>query len=423
MPFKSWSDHQTQVCSMNYFDSGPSSFITDKSLKIGSKSWENTPGFRRKNRKMSSNPFSFNQTDSEAPHGVMNYHPTGEPEKFHLISGAMDQYTTWFAGHPSALWEPALDVLASAAVDAASDDALKKAKNQTVNFAQNLGEVRSTAGTPGSLGKLGKDLIEGIGKNVGDLIDLTLLAKKGDAKGLLKKLDLNNNVLSRLRRARSRKAALKGLSDAWLTWQYGVKPVLNDIYEAAKLIAERNNPTDFVHRVRGTSSSSSSNMYDVVQGLGDAQVVTFLVKTRVAAKVSLEFEIDDNFVHQMSSFGISNAGHLAYELLPLSFVLDWVYDIGTFLSLQDAPRGLVFKRGTISTGCRRTTTAFSGGGSSSTWVYSGSVSSKHVETRLTRAPLGGFPTPAAPVLKNPTSLSHATSAIALFVQRFGKGVR
>lgn len=113
--------------------------------------------------------------------------------------------------------------------------------------------------------------------------------------------------------------------------------------------------------------------------------------------------------------------HAAWELTRFSFLVDWVCNIGNFLSSIDATLGYEYQFGCATTGtrCRETRTR----------QVKGSVSSTRIEeeesfesdewfgvSRNGLAPVIG--TIPLPVFKDPRSLMHALNAIALFRQSF-----
>jgi hypothetical protein len=123
-----------------------------------------------------------------------------------------------------------------------------------------------------------------------------------------------------------------------------------------------------------------------------------------------------------TALGLTNPALLAWELVPFSFVLDWLLPIGDWLSSLDATVGLQFSDGSMSvkkditqTYQTRRVTVQNG---TYTWgTYSNreecfDVSSSKVE-RLERTKLTSFPAVAFPPFKNPASLMHLATSMAL----------
>lgn len=420
MPVRNLDSVQLGACDPNYYDGTGARFMTYAYQTNGLQSWGNTPNYfdARKNflkggSRLLTNQFYRYEFKKTHPRGVVNYYPDFHPEWFHKMSGLLDQYSTWDPGYGN--YDVNLALLRQYGVDLAVEKALSKAKDQTVNFGQNIGEYKSTAGTPGQVGKGAKGIMEDVIKNIGNVVDMTVNAKRGNWSKVRKAAGLKLGDVKRMRK--TAKGTLKDVSDGWLAWQYGIKPVLNDLQEAIILLAELKAPRDFVHRAVGSYRASAEETWNNAMGLGNAWLGTFTREITTNAKCSLEYEIDDPFAHDMSRFGITNVVALGYELLTLSFVLDWFIGIGKYLSNLDATRGLVFRRGTISCRVESKVRGSAAGTSAGGWTYEGSAVSESSQVLLTRDALSGFPSPPLPRFKDPISLFHVTSAVALAVQR------
>lgn len=152
----------------------------------------------------------------------------------------------------------------------------------------------------------------------------------------------------RMRRDRKRlgREVLRGSAKGWLAYQFAILPVLNDIYSALELIengmtspnsfrafAEQEEPLD------GGTSKSGTYTY-ALRWSGKRGV-----------KVECAYKIRDSHLYTLSSFGILSPAGLAWELLPLSFVLDWFVPVGNFLSAIGKPLGLTFDWGYRTTYC------------------------------------------------------------------------
>lgn len=147
------------------------------------------------------------------------------------------------------------------------------------------------------------------------------------------------NVLRAYRYARKGKfsKALKVLRDAngersfrvdrhaansWLALRYGWIPLLSDAYSAADAYQtlSTKKPDRYV-RVRSKASipmpTSSQFVMSTDYGKYSRSIV---LKTRVKLSTA-------------KSLGFLDPTLLAWELLPFSFVLDWVYDVGSWLDL------------------------------------------------------------------------------------------
>jgi len=416
MPFRVLDSIQQGQCDPDYFDGTGQRFMTNGYTTTGIQSWGNTPGFKPGHKPSTSQSFYRFQVNSVYPRGKVNYFPTYDVSLYHKMTGLFDQYATYEPGWGALPGDFVLE--AGEAEDAAMSKALQKAKDQSVNFAQNIGEFKSTVGTPGSVGQSLKGLSQYVGRRIQDVLDLYIAAKSGNVERVLRKAGVARNAFDKARRKAEKKGLLKTTSEAWLAWQYGVSPILQDVAEAAKELGYLHSPKDFVHRVVGTYSSHTSWTTQDPKGLGGAWLVDFENELNVRGKVSLEYVIADQENHDLSKWGIYNYAHTAWELVTLSFVADWFFDLGTFLSNLDATRGLTFLKGTSSSLVRNTIRSVANGRTSGGWIYDGKGVSFYEKHRMSRTPLTGFPPlPPSPRWKNPFSLHHLVTACALVSQR------
>lgn len=193
----------------------------------------------------------------------------------------------------------------------------------------------------------------------------------------------------------------------WLEYQYGVRPLINDVIGLAQA-AERGlrNAGHHVHVQRRMTSNlplpknPTPSVYDIWQPSGSCKIG---VETHFYAKV------DSAHLDLLSSLGLTNPLSVIWELTPYSFVIDWLLPIGNILQALSSSLGLEFVAGFTNTKswCKLDITAceyFPIGGKLPTAKFS-NVAQK----RITYAT---FPLPRFYV-KSPFSTTHVISAIAL----------
>jgi hypothetical protein len=142
-----------------------------------------------------------------------------------------------------------------------------------------------------------------------------------------------------------------------------------------------------------------------------------------SAKVRLDYYLDNPLLRTLAQLGITNPVSLAYELLPLSFVLDWFLPVGQYLDGLDAAAGMTFRGGSISYLTRMKCSARPTGRVRH-WQYSNvkAVRNRVVrnagrQTRLLRQVFTSSPGPVyPPFADNPWSAPHVSSALALLAQ-------
>lgn len=119
------------------------------------------------------------------------------------------------------------------------------------------------------------------------------------------------------------------VANGWLQWQYGWRPLFNDVFGAAD--EALNIATKTISSVKGSAKRP-------VKGLGVIDRGNFLgrqdwkwINTATgsqACTIRLVVELPGATLDRWSSL---NPVSLGWELVPYSFVVDWFYDVGSFL--------------------------------------------------------------------------------------------
>lgn len=199
----------------------------------------------------------------------------------------------------------------------------------------------------------------------------------------------------------------------WLELQYGWKPFLSDIYGAAAALSKRDRRDWRVTAkgrakvVRfGTFSETGNNVHHYISSTKGE----FFALVRIDAFLG---EVSD-----LTSLGVTNPLLVAWELVPLSFVVDWLWPVGDWISSLDATLGVTiegvsmtqFKR--LETQGRGVTHDFAGTNYLNEWEI------LRKEVWLNRTVDQAVPLPSMPSLKNPASLGHMANALSLLAQAF-----
>lgn len=137
------------------------------------------------------------------------------------------------------------------------------------------------------------------------------------------------------------RAIAQGFSSGWLFYKFFWLPILQDIHSALEAMeAAASKSGAFRASASGTAPMGIPGLQDATCPIVSAQFSgTFEVKVEVAYKVS------NPLAFSLSQHGLTNPLSLAWELLPLSFVLDWFVSVGSFMSALSRPWGLVFDWG------------------------------------------------------------------------------
>lgn len=209
----------------------------------------------------------------------------------------------------------------------------------------------------------------------------------------------------------------------WLQYQYGWKPLLNDVKNAAEAVAEAVNRNDD----RSTSRVRSSRTYS--RAWSDSNYTLEanpLYKGAVSGYVRVSRRAVWRFKPTAADlpglFGLTNPFEVVWEIIPFSFVADWFLPIGNYLSSLDAPLRFTHVGGTV--GYRKlevfTTTPSTGtylDGTPNVPSQGGSGTIEKVT--VTRNRMTSIPSPSLSEMRFDPKINatRATSAIALLWQQ------
>jgi hypothetical protein len=282
-----------------------------------------------------------------------------------------------------------------------------KIKNQKVNIGQVIAEYSKTC-----------ELVASTATRIASAITQM---KRGNMKGALGALGglrgRGGRANSHGGRSRPKYPPSSGsVSKDWLTVQYGVKPLLQDVDGACEELA-----TDVVGRPSvGSASATRSGEYSDVFVLGQrfpwTPPIRFTRRVSASIRGYVEYRVSSQMAAIAASTGITNPLALAWELIPYSFVADWFLPVGTFLSNLDFAVGIEISRSYSTFKSQGTTVGktvsgtYSGSGITETW----SGGSDRTEVKYFSRSIGlPILTPQLPSFKDPRSLLHSLNAIAL----------
>lgn len=164
--------------------------------------------------------------------------------------------------------------------------------------------------------------------------------RRGDWLGAIAALGLSRRRLKRLK--------FRDAQNAWLEFQYGWRPILNDIFGGIALVNQgiRANETHIhaVRRIRedltvSPATLSESQTQESWQDLNSTQSGT------VSTEVKFRARISDATIAYLTSLELLNPLYTVWVATPFSFVIDWMIPVGDWLSSLSAPLGLKFVSG------------------------------------------------------------------------------
>lgn len=386
----------------------PNTITLSQTKRVGSV----TPGFNSPLRPRILPPLAFyfkQETWGPAPYSVREYRPS--------INGDTPINSITFSPHARVL------SLQYFGENSASFKAAQRAqcivklrnklKDQSINAAQAVAERKQTAQTVISAAT-------SIAKAYSSV-------RKGDLTGAAKALGVKVSKRAKRRNAINPDQS-SAASNAWLGLNYGWMPLLNDVYGAAEALA-KSHDNRVIRKASQSTVRSWQKEENLVfpEGLSSASVgkrtETYSVNSKWSYRVTVYYSISSPPTATLAQLGITNPALLAWELLPLSFVVDWFLPIGNWLSSLDATLGLTFLNGhsTEVTNYNSTYNLYSYTTRKSTpeWWFSTFGDGSYQKVEVSRSVLGDFPaSPPLPSFKNPLSTSHITSAMALLRQSF-----
>lgn len=123
----------------------------------------------------------------------------------------------------------------------------------------------------------------------------------------------------------------RAIANRWLEYQWGVLPTLSDIYGAAEALATRLNEGMYHYY---TVRHREERVLDVTGFMRGQHRYTRLHRARARVKFS------SSSLMQLEALGITNPLASVYQLIPWSFCLDWVSNLGDILEGLDALLGV-----------------------------------------------------------------------------------
>lgn len=311
----------------------------------------------------------------------------------YTLGGPADHLAGGPHGYMSSVISSRFDELVTAADNRCRSKFYEKAKNQTFNISQMIGERRQTASMVLDLSKR--------------LIEITRLLRSGNVYDAAKILFPTNP---------------KCLANDWLVFQYGIRPLLADLHAMGVTLS---------------SSGVSGQYYDIrVKVREKASKVVLENPTRVVGVPAMEglvtseghvdviykarISISSSALTNAKIAGFTAPQSLLWELTPYSFVADWFIPIGSYLNNVDAFSGLSvhWVTKTVVKQERLSFLRTFGGPSLDGWnTPQLSLKASIQRYDITRTLLSEVPPLPYPSFKDPASVLHIANAVALLVQK------
>jgi hypothetical protein len=192
----------------------------------------------------------------------------------------------------------------------------------------------------------------------------------------------------------------------WLEYHFGWEPLFKDIYEAVDLLQHGFR----ANHVWGKGNTGFKQyLRDYVQS-GSHYVDEWV--HRMCVRMGCTVSVSNPNLQLASQLGLINPIAIAWELVPFSFVVDWVYPVGQFLNSWTDFAGLTL------TDTYTTTYAVCRGSYTETYLATGALilEQKGNAYGIKRVKTLTFPVPVLRPFKLDISPTRGATAIALLVQ-------
>lgn len=200
--------------------------------------------------------------------------------------------------------------------------------------------------------------------------------------------------------------------DAWLKYQYAWKPLVMDLYRTYNYMRSISDKEMLVY---GKGYAKRQNKFS---GSDTRYAWDYDVSQKGYCGITAAVKFDQ--LRAFNRAGMLNPFEVAWELVPLSFVVDWWLPIGNVLSVYSARSGLSFVDGysgsvsEVTVSARNTRTYAD---ASVTEVERGEHSVRYFAHR--RQAMTSWPLPGLYVKESPMNLEKGWSALALYYQATG----
>jgi len=216
----------------------------------------------------------------------------------------------------------------------------------------------------------------------------------------------------------------KTIANSWLEFTYGWKPLANSLYESLNQVYSRAGGS-FSVEGKATEVVTTQN-YIKASSVGQWSKSS-KGRQSVRVKMGLVFTPQHGRMDQVARLTSLNPVSIAWELVPYSFCVDWLIDIGGFL--RDMETYIVMSLSPSGTSKAYVTTTHLTSNSES-WVrtgtsgnttYSGALNGTAEQRHMSRSLLLHYPAPRLPKVRPDLGATRLLSAASLLAQFLPEG--
>jgi len=208
------------------------------------------------------------------------------------------------------------------------------------------------------------------------------------------------------------------MPSAWLQVQFGVRPLVNYLQNAMQF--EENLRKGLAPMVSVKGKADSGGIVNPFEIPSDSGYLTMVGEDqgKVSSFVRLDYRKDDENLATLNALGITNPFIAGWELLPWSFVIDYMSNVGDVISSWGATLGWSFMSGSCSFTERyvrrgKARLAAGAGGYSADSVSGTCV--RFLRKTYQSSPLPGLH------FKDPASYVHAANLVSLATDKLIEG--
>jgi len=203
----------------------------------------------------------------------------------------------------------------SSSIDEARLRATARLTGFFANYGESLGEINQTSRM--------------IANRIQSITSLARDIRKRDVKSLKNRFGNGYRVL------KNPKTGSNILANNWLEYSFGWRPLVSDIWAGIEFLSKRLEAGSDV-----SSSANSAQGGFGPKGVNSASTAKRLEKFGANARFTISGKVTNARIANLNAMGLLNPLAIAWDLMPFSFVVDWVLPIGPWLASLSATAGL-----------------------------------------------------------------------------------
>lgn len=233
--------------------------------------------------------------------------------------------------------------------------ALTKLRNQQYDFGTTLGELKESAQFVAQAAGDVVDFLSGLSNRLPgdrrDLVAFFMSLGSGDLRNARnrrysKKVRESANVLW----GRKAEKLMVSAINMWMAFQFAVKPLLYDINDASKALGEAlwgEDPQPL--RITVTSGSQGVDRHiAMLPGFQNAWKVRYGVDVETRVRINAVYDVVPTKASQLQQMGLTNSFAVGFELTTLSWMVDYLFNVGDWLATLTPVEGATFVEGTLT---------------------------------------------------------------------------